>query len=132
MVAAHACRDSKYANHFKIPTVGKALDSGHGMRFQLEWSPTPGKAPEMQTVTYAPPTYIGCASLHVATLGGPRRDCLVQARPRGAPPHTQLDRQLACVQCCRQVDIWQGAMAPTAVVGGRDGLPSSAIRCCRE
>ncbi len=48
------------ANHFKIPAVGKALESEHGMQFQLEWSPTPGKAPEMQTVTYAPPTYIGC------------------------------------------------------------------------
>ena len=60
---ADACRDSKYANHFKIPAVDKALQSGHGMRFQLEWSPTPGKAPEMQTVTYAPPTYIGCVVL---------------------------------------------------------------------
>ena len=57
-----ACRDSKYANHFKIPAVGKALESEHGMQFQLEWSPTPGKAPEMQTVTYAPPTYIGCVA----------------------------------------------------------------------
>ena len=55
-------RDSQYANHFKIPAVTKALESGHGMRFELEWSPTPGKKPEMQIVTYAPPSYIGCVS----------------------------------------------------------------------
>ena len=67
LVAPAPCRDSKYANHFKIPAVSKALDSGHGVRFQLEWSPTPGKEPEMQIVTFAPPSYIGCASVYPGT-----------------------------------------------------------------
>ena len=57
-------RSSKYANYFKIPasTVGAATEDGHGMRFELTWSPTPGKKPEMQIVTYAPPTYVGCVT----------------------------------------------------------------------
>ena len=64
-------RDSEYANHFKIPRVTKALESGHGVRFELEWSPTPGKKPEMQVVTFAPPTYIGCASAGIRGAFGP-------------------------------------------------------------
>lgn len=61
------CRNSEYANYFKIPMskVGPATEDGHGMRFELEWSPTPGKPPELQIVTYAPPTYIGCATLYL-------------------------------------------------------------------
>jgi hypothetical protein len=39
------------------------MESGHGVRFELEWSPTPGKKPEMQIVTFAPPTYIGRAPI---------------------------------------------------------------------
>ena len=59
------------------------------MRFELEWSPTPGKAPEMQIVTFAPPTYIGCALdaqriLRLSTTLAPNSDQITSHGPHHA------------------------------------------------
>ena len=84
MVSGCACigRNSEYANHFKIPKVSTAPGSEHGVRYELEWSPTPGQKPEMQIVTFAPPTYIGCGcSALVAVCQVP--DCSRRPPTRG-------------------------------------------------
>jgi hypothetical protein len=55
-------RSSEYANFFKISNVNGGMGEGAaGVTFDLEWSPSIRTPPELQKVTYSPPTYIGCA-----------------------------------------------------------------------